>query len=78
MNVSVVFALKFIHHCLQDYQDVETYGDNSICVDGVKSSSSYSCGTYIRKPVMSLCVAEETYTVNGSDRYALLIEGLHV
>ena len=56
---------------------IETYGNNSICVDGVRSLSSHSCGTYIEQPVMSLCVAQETYTVNGSNQYALKLEGTY-
>ena len=42
------------------------------------SLSSHSCGTYIRKPVTSLCVAQETYTVNDSNRYALKLEGVYI
>lgn len=60
---------------LDPNQDIETYGDNSICVEGVRSIFSHSCGTYIEKPVMSLCVAQETYSVNGSNQYALQFEG---
>ena len=56
---------------------IETYSNNSICVDGVRSLSSHSCGTYIEQPVMSLCVAQETYTVNGSNQYALKVEGTY-
>ena len=56
---------------------IETYGNNSVCVDGVRSLSSHSCGTYIEQPVMSLCVVQETYTVNGSNQYALKIEGTY-
>ena len=57
---------------------METYGSNSICVDGVKSLSSYSCGAYILQPAVSLCMAQETYTVNGSNRYALQLEGTYI
>ena len=61
---------------LQSSQRIEVYGNSSICVDGVRSLSSDSCGTYIWKPAMPLCLAQETYTVNGSNHYAIQLEGM--
>ena len=46
-------------------------------MDGVRALSLHSCGTYIEQPIMSLCVAQETYSVNGSDRYAIKFEGMY-
>ena len=63
---------------LDSNQTVETYGNNSVCVDGVRLLSSYSCGTYIEQPMMSFCVAQETYSVNGSDQYAIKLEGMYI
>ena len=38
--------------------------------------SSYTCGTYIRKPVWPLCVAQNSYSVNGNKQYVLNVEGM--
>ena len=69
-NITIILQLSLS-------EDVETYGNGSICVDGVRSLFSHSCGTYIEKPVMPLCVAQETYSVNGSSQYALQFQGTH-
>lgn len=61
-------------------QREETYGDSSICIDRVLALSSHSCGTYVEKSVMPLCVSQETYTINDSDQYAYAIQlkGEHI
>lgn len=58
---------------LQPYpsQYKENYSDSSICVDAV---SSIDCSTY----GISFCAVQETYTINGSNRYALQLESMYI
>ena len=63
---------------IRPWQYPESYSDNSICVDTLKTLSSHSCGTYIRKPRIALCAAQETYRVNGNNRYALQLKGTYI
>ena len=64
-----------IYWCLQEteVEEIESYGVDSICIDGVKSLS-YSCGTYITKPVVPLCVQQTTYTQNNDNQYTIHIQ----
>jgi len=59
-------------------QEVENYGNRSICISGVRSSSPHSCGTYISGPVLPLCVSQETYTVNDSNKSVVYLNGRYM
>ena len=54
-------------------QAVENYDVDSICVYGVKSLS-FSCGTYITKPVVPLCIQQTTYTQNDNNQYIIQVQ----
>lgn len=58
-------------------EEIESYGIDSICVDGVKSLS-FSCGTYITKPVVPLCIQQTTYTQNNNNnnQYTIQIQSM--
>lgn len=50
---------------------MESYTDASVCADAVRSLSCSTLGT-------SVCVEQETYTVNGKTRYALQLGSMCV
>ncbi|XP_065916878.1 uncharacterized protein [Dysidea avara] len=54
--------------------DVESYSSNSICVDGLRSLSSSSCGTYTNGSALPLCVAQESFTINDTNQYVVYLE----
>ena len=56
---------------LDPFRYTENYSDSSICVDGI-----YSAGCITHDNLF--CVAQATYTVNGSNRYALQFESMNV
>ena len=56
--------------------DVESYSSNSICVDGLRSLSSSSCGTYTNGSALPLCVAQESFTINNTNQYVVYLEGM--
>ena len=64
----------FIQFGPQQY--AQYYGDDFICVESFQSLSSHSCGIYIKKSVTSLCLRQETYVINGSNRYSLHLDGM--
>lgn len=58
---------------MQVTEEIESYGVNSICVDGVRSLS-YPCGTYITKPVVPLCVQQTTFVQNDNNQYIIQLQ----
>lgn len=57
-------------------EQIESYSVDSICVDGVKSLA-FSCGTYITKPVVPLCVQQTTYTQDDNNtKYIIQIQSI--
>ena len=67
---------KLNYQIFQVKNDAESYGSNSICVDRIRSLSSVSCGTYTTGSVLPLCVAQETFTINGTNQYVVYLEGM--
>jgi len=59
---------------MQPTEVVEEYGNNSICVNGVQSLS-YTCGTYVTKPAVPLCLSQTTHTINNTIQYAVYLQG---
>ena len=55
--------------------NVESYGSKSICVDGIRSLS-FSCGTYTNGSALPVCVAQESFTINGTNQYVVYVEGM--
>lgn len=55
--------------------EIEDFSSDSICVNGIRSMN-YSCGTYLTKPVVPLCVLQDTYRTNDSLSYILHINGM--
>jgi len=60
----------------QVQRDVENYGSNSICVNGVRSLSSSSCGTYTTGSTLPLCVAQKLFSINDTNQYVVYLEGM--
>ena len=56
---------------------MDSFTNTSICVRGVKSIASYSCGTYLgnEHSVNTLCVEQTSYGENDNAQYALIREG---
>ena len=80
LEIPVSFFLCYTHNyyvqiILQVQRDIESYTNNSICIDGRTSLSSHSCGTYITETDIPLCVVQESYVVNGSNSYAVYLNG---
>jgi len=67
---------KLNYQIFQLKNDVESYGSNSICVNGIRSLSSVSCGTYTTGSVLPLCVAQEAFAINGTNQDVVYLEGM--
>jgi len=47
-------------------------------VDGIRSLSSVSCGTYTNGSAIPLCLAQESFSINDTNQYVVYLEGIHM
>ena len=64
-------CVRKIARLFQLKRDIESFGSNSICVDAIQSSSS--CDN--DEPILPLCVAQESFTINGTNQNVVYLGG---